>query len=273
MSSASPPCSASRCGRLPRPAPRAPARARAPCRRPSAALRRPAVPGTASARAAKRKPPASSHADQPLVPAAATGARTGARAARPGTRWRRRRSGAAGRPRPARRASAAGRPSSVGLPLAQERGWSRPDGARPRSRKLGHHARGAQRVGHQRAAARAELDQQRPRPGRPRSSQCWTRARPDQLAEQLADLGRGDEVPGGAQRIAARCSSRAAGWARAKRHVAARRRDRAVLADQPAQAGPRAALNVPAPRPGAGARDDQEEPEQRASAGTGAGPW
>ena len=66
-----------------------------------------------------------------------------------------------------------------------------------------HHLRRAQRVEHHGAAAGAELDQphilrlSHPVPGR-------RRPQAEQLAEHLADLGRGDEIAAAAERIARR---------------------------------------------------------------------
>ena len=71
-----------------------------------------------------------------------------------------------------------------------------------------HPARGAQRIAHQRAAAGAQLDEAQrrraaellPRHGAPQA---------DQLAEDLADLGRGNEIAGRADGVAPRASSHA----------------------------------------------------------------
>ncbi len=72
-----------------------------------------------------------------------------------------------------------------------------------RAAEIRRHSEGAQRVHHQSAAAGPELHEQhrigpahlRPDVGAPK---------PDQLSEDLAHLGRGDEVAGGAQGIAGR---------------------------------------------------------------------
>ena len=59
--------------------------------------------------------------------------------------------------------------------------------------KARHAARGAQGIGHQGAAAGAELDQQH-RIGRAEPLPIIGAPQADQLAEDLADLGRGDEI-------------------------------------------------------------------------------
>ncbi len=62
-------------------------------------------------------------------------------------------------------------------------------------------APGAQHVGHQRAAAGAELGQNEG-VGRTQHLPHADRPQADQLAEDLADLGRGDEVAGAAEGVA-----------------------------------------------------------------------
>ncbi len=63
-----------------------------------------------------------------------------------------------------------------------------------------HAGSGAQEVAHQRAAAGAELGEDH-RIGLPRALPEIGAPQPDQFAEDLADLGRGDEIAGGAERI------------------------------------------------------------------------
>ena len=68
----------------------------------------------------------------------------------------------------------------------------------------------AQRIGGERAAARAELDTSARPDGSPARSHRSASTGPDQLAEHLADLGRGGEVARRAERIARRVIMRVA---------------------------------------------------------------
>ena len=141
------------------------------------------------------------------------------------------------------------------LPLAQGRaGLDQMDAHGGGER--GHHPRRPQRVGHQRAAPGPELDHGHPA-GPPEIEPVLHQRQADQLAEQLADLRRGDEVAGGAQRIAARIVARH--WmGQGQRHVAGDR-DRAVVEDQPAQAVLERAH--PMPRPAAGRARTRKMPK------------
>ena len=87
---------------------------------------------------------------------------------------------------------------------------------------------GAQQVRHQRAAARPELHQQA-RIGLAEIRPCAGEPQSDQLAERLADLGRGDEVAAGAERIVPRIVAERR-MAERQRHEA-RGRDRAAPLD------------------------------------------
>ena len=137
--------------------------------------------------------------------------------------------------------------------------------ARAKSRHL---RRRPQDIRHQGAAAGPELDQQagvgpaevRPGPGEPE---------PHELAEHLADLGRGDEVAGGAERIVPGVVAERRMGQR-ERHEA-RGRDRAGAPDlldhhrfKSAQ-GPRAPAGRSSTPPARG--------PPPASAATAAGPW
>ena len=79
------------------------------------------------------------------------------------------------------------------LPLAQsEAGLDQMD--RHRSPELGHHLRRSQGVGHQRAAPGPSST--RPAAGPAEIQPMLDQGQADQLAEQLAHLRRGDEIPG-----------------------------------------------------------------------------
>ncbi len=157
--------------------------------------RRPGEAGSGSGARPKARPPSPSsptrRSHQP-----SRSARIGAPAARRRTRWRR---AAAGPPGSSDELVVPGdrerRPGQrCACCCAQRPGWSRPDERCSAARKAGA-ARVAARssIGHQRAAAGPELDQAKP-VRRAHLRPRLDAPQPDQLAEHLADLGRGDEI-------------------------------------------------------------------------------
>ena len=102
---------------------------------------------------------------------------------------------------------------------------------RRRRGKIRQRLRGAQRVGHQRAAARPELDQ--PHVARRAHRRHTVAAHSaDQLAEHLADLGRGDEIAAAPERIARHVVA-VLRMAEAERHVVGDRHRPVGLDDAP----------------------------------------
>ena len=91
------------------------------------------------------------------------------------------------------RAQTALRREPLRLRRAQAPGSPRPDAAAARGGNPGTAAARAQHIGHQRAAAGPQLDQEH-RVGRAHPLPQIGAPQPDQLAENLADLGRGDEI-------------------------------------------------------------------------------
>ena len=190
--------------RLPRPRPPGPDRARAGCRRPVRRRRRRPPAGTASRAVPRRSgTPASSS-----TPTKRSCQRPDRR-----TNWR---TGSASRNSLATTSSgrSAGRPASSSCQNTGRPGRA----AACRSRRaglvstrwiviaaaeLGHHLRRSQGVGHQRATPRAEFHHGAAA-GPAEIQPMLDQGQADQLAEQLAHLRRGDEIPGGAQGIAAR---------------------------------------------------------------------
>ncbi len=130
-----------------------------------------------------------------------------------------------------------------------------------------HVRRGAQHIGHQGAAAGPELGQ---REGRRRAliQPGLRQAQPDQLAEHLADLGRGGEIAGSAEGIAGGviAVARDAAGIRpcSRQRSSARRRRSAAPAGRPARS------RRP---PGVAPQSDQRQPDRRSSAATATGPW
>jgi hypothetical protein len=107
-------------------------------------------------------------------------------------------------------------------------------------------AGGAQRVGHQRAAAGAELDQPQRR-RRPHGLPDHGAPQADELAEDLADFRRGDEIALGAQRVAAHVVA-VLGMAQRLGHEAGQR-DRPLGGDDAAQMTVERAHTRPRPAP------------------------
>jgi hypothetical protein len=151
-----------------------------------------------------------------------------------------------------RRAMRAMRPRAASACRARSGARPRPDA--PAGRRGTRHApRRAQDVGHQRAPARPELGQGEGR-GRALVEPGLREAEADQLAEHLADLGRGGEVAARAQRIAGGVVA-VDGMGQAFRHVvghgerpraggcgrgeAAQARSRAPPRERSGEAGPR----------------------------------
>ena len=107
--------------------------------------------------------------------------------------------------------------------------------------ELGHDGGGAERVGHQRAAAGPELDQP-DRGGAAGVEPGLDQGEAQELAEELADLGGGDEVAGGPQGVAARVVA-VLRVGQGERHVAADI-DGALLPDHAAEEGGQLAQRV-----------------------------
>ena len=220
--------------RSPRPRPRGPGRARAGCRRAG----RPSTPPTACGNgvARGRHDEAEGAVLRRRRPAARasgrTGARTAAPAGRPGTRWRPAAAAGPSAGRPARRASAPAGRQGGRLPLAQGRaGLDQMDRRGSARTRAPPSPRAARRPSACRAPGPSSTTATRP--GRPRSSQCCTRARPISSPNSWLISGAVTKSPGGAQGIAARIVARR-GMRQRQRHVAGDR-DRAVVEDQPAQ--------------------------------------
>ena len=210
--------------------------------------------------------------DEPLVPAARCG-RTGGRQRVEELVGERSSGAVAGRS-----ARAACQPAVVlGQPLGLTRaqdgaGLDQVQLARPRG--IRRTPRGAERVGHQRAAAGPELDQRGPRAGRPHRSQDCDQGQSPISSPNIwlisGAVTKSPAAPNGSRR---RVVAVAAGRPERSGHVAGRRRSGPSLADHAAEPVGRAGSTRRASGPRREAPGQQTASRPAASAATAAGPW